>query len=265
MPSPINYVRSGSGEPVVLIHGIAHWGRAWEPVPSILSETHDVITLDLPGNGASPPPNAPQNYSMPSIVDQLRDFFDDLGLDKPHVAGSSLGGYLALMLAEQGSVSSCTTFSPAGFYTRPETMWAGGWLMMMKAGSVLPKFALRKLAAHDRSRAHMMSLIYAHPQRMDADRCVGEIINTRTSPSFWHHYFTMASADRLRGNPDVPTTIAWGRQDKLLLPAQAVRARRYMPHARHVWIDDAGHCPMLDQPHQVAALIRETSASSTSR
>ena len=64
---------------------------------------------------------------------------------------------------------------------------------------------------------------------------------------------------RFSGALAVPTTIGWGTRDALLLPTQALRARRRLPAARHVWLHGCGHVPMSDDPEQVARLLLEGS------
>ena len=73
------------------------------------------------------------------------------------------------------------------------------------------------------------------------------------------------SADfRFAGPVRVPVTIAWGTRDGLLLPSQALRARRVLPEARHLWLRGCGHVPMSDDPAQVAAVLLSGSATPVS-
>ena len=85
--STISYSRQGTGEPVVLIHGIGHQRTAWFEVYDRLAQHHDVIAIDLPGFGQSPPPQKPDTYRMASWVTQLETFFEHLGIERPHVVG----------------------------------------------------------------------------------------------------------------------------------------------------------------------------------
>ena len=66
------------------------------------------------------------------------DIFDDLGLDRPHVAGNSLGGVLGLELASRGLVSSATALAPAGFWTSRDRAWALWVLRMIRRTGQLP-------------------------------------------------------------------------------------------------------------------------------
>src|SRR5262245_48691853 len=95
-PVTVSYARVGDGEPLVLLHGIGHHRQAWDPVVDILAAERDVIAVDLPGFGASPGLPEGLAYDLPSTNAVLGALFETLGLDRPHVAGNSLGGLLAL-------------------------------------------------------------------------------------------------------------------------------------------------------------------------
>ncbi|HKB31549.1 MAG TPA: alpha/beta fold hydrolase [Streptosporangiaceae bacterium] len=126
----LNYERRGSGPPLVLLHGIGHRWQAWEPVLDRLAAEHDVIAVDLPGFGGSPPLSGASGIA--DIAAALTAFFGQLGLDQPHVAGNSLGGALALGLTAGGHVSSATALSPAGFWVRWELRWGLGVLVVLR-------------------------------------------------------------------------------------------------------------------------------------
>ncbi|MGH3505574.1 MAG: alpha/beta fold hydrolase, partial [Nocardioidaceae bacterium] len=87
----IAHDREGSGEPLVLIHGIGHRRQAWAPVVPLLVDDFEVITVDLPGFGESPAPGADHVFDMPTTSAVLGAFFGEIGIDRPHVAGNSLG------------------------------------------------------------------------------------------------------------------------------------------------------------------------------
>jgi pimeloyl-ACP methyl ester carboxylesterase len=95
----INYHREGEGPPLVLLHGIGHHWQAWEPVIGRLAEDFDVIACDSPGFGRSSPLAKGIELSIPAYADAFEWFFAELGLERPHVAGNSMGGAIALELA----------------------------------------------------------------------------------------------------------------------------------------------------------------------
>jgi pimeloyl-ACP methyl ester carboxylesterase len=249
----VNHIRCGTGTPLVLIHGIGHRWQAWEPVLGRLSAFHDVIALDLPGFGGSPVPAAGMPVDMPATVTAIGAVFAHLGLDRPHVAGNSLGGAIALELAATGRVASATAFSPAGFFTAAERRRALAILRALRAGSYLP-VGLQKVAPW---RAVSVASLVARPGRLTADRLVGDTLALRRGAGFG----TVARAARgyaFAGDPPVPVTVGWGAKDRIFRPHQAERVRQLLPRARVVALPGCGHIPMSDDPDLVASLIVET-------
>ncbi len=115
----LTYERRGTGEPLLLLHGIGHHWQAWEPVLDVLAAERDVIAVDLPGFGASDalPDGSP--YDLSGVVPVLGAFCGALGVERPHVAGNSLGGLLALELGREKLVRSVTALSPPASGRRP--------------------------------------------------------------------------------------------------------------------------------------------------
>ncbi|MDQ6606442.1 MAG: alpha/beta fold hydrolase, partial [Actinomycetota bacterium] len=95
----LSHRRIGSGPPLVLIHGIGSRWQVWDPVFEPLARAREVIAIDLPGFGASPPPPPGTRAGAGSLTRLVAQFLDELGLQAPHVAGNSLGGQIALELA----------------------------------------------------------------------------------------------------------------------------------------------------------------------
>lgn len=258
MASTIDYTVSGEGEAIVLIHGIGHRREAWASVPQRLVDAgHQVVAIDLPGHGLSPKPAKPHGYSMASSAEQLEEFFDAVGLDKPHVVGNSLGGQMVLELAARGSVASATAVSPAGFYSPLELAVVAPNLLLMKLGAHAPTKLSRKFTDNERLRRIAMRALYVHPERLSAEDAFADTQNLRNSKGFWPH-FVRATLLHYRARPVVPTTVAWGDRDRLLLPRQAKRAAERMPEATHVSLPNCGHCPMIDDPELLVDVIVET-------
>lgn len=262
MKSTIAHDRlQGPGEPVVLIHGIGHRREAWGDVPRLLHERgHDVVVVDLPGFGRSPAPERPDGWSMRSTAEQLERLFRDLGIRRPHVVGNSLGGYLALLLASRGTVRTATALSPAGFFSPHHlVLVTGPQLLFMKIGSHLPTALHRWLNGTPARRKLVMGALYRYPEKITTEDAVGDTLNLRRSPGFWPH-FVRAIPLRFRARPRVPTTIAWGDHDRLLLPSEAEAARKRLPGVTHVPLVDSGHCPQIDHPELIVEVAEETFA-----
>lgn len=261
MPIEVAFERRGNGSPLVLLHGIGHRWQAWEPVLDALSAEHDVIAVDLPGFGRSPLLPTDRGYDMPNAVQTCADIFADMGLDRPHVAGNSLGGALSLELASRGLVSSATALAPAGFWTPRDRAWALRVLGLIRTSGRAPE-RLRALAVRNRYfRMAAGSLLYGHPSRMTEEIMLADLLSMVGAKGFnlvadaGREYTFAAPA------PCVPVTVAWGTRDRILWPRQARRAAALLPRARHVWLYQAGHVPMIDEPEQVASLILSTCAS----
>ena len=109
------YERIGSGPPLVLLHGVGHRRQAWYPVVDLLSSQREVILVDLPGHGESDPFVPAGRPVVDALRDELVAFLGEQGLDRPHIAGNSLGGRMALEAGAIGLARSVTALSPAGF------------------------------------------------------------------------------------------------------------------------------------------------------
>ncbi|HEY8478867.1 MAG TPA: alpha/beta hydrolase [Spirillospora sp.] len=251
----IVFDRRGEGPPLVLLHGIGHRRQGWAPVMDLLAAERDVIALDLPGFGDSPPlpPSAP--YTVDSVLTVLAEFFDELGLEAPHIAGNSLGGLFALEAADRGLVSSATALSPAGFFNALELRYAAAVLRASRLGARVPETLLTRLARSPRRRAVMFGMVYGRPELMDLDALTGDARAMREARAFDATLRAGRTARFLGSCADVPVTIAWGTKDRLLLPTQAIRAQRRLPDADFVWLEGCGHVPMADDPPLVARTI----------
>jgi pimeloyl-ACP methyl ester carboxylesterase len=261
--SGLAFERRGTGPPLVLLHGIGHHWRAWEPVLDRLAAHHEVIAVDLPGFGRSPVPAAGLPADMAGVVEGVAGFFDTLGVDRPHVAGNSLGGAIALELAAADRVASATALSPAGFCTPRQLRWALGVLTAHRLGAHLPAPVLRAAFATRWLRAASFGMLLARPGRITAESALADARALRDARAF----AAVARAGRgyaFAGAPRVPVTVAWGTRDRVLRHRQAALARRCLPAARHLDLAGCGHVPMLDDPDAVVAAILATTGAAPS-
>ncbi len=253
--------RIGSGPPLVLIHGIGSRRGVWKPVVKRLAREHEVIAIDLPGFGDSEPLPADVPPSVDTLTDAVVAFFAEQGLDRPHVAGNSMGGGISLELGRRGAVCSVAALSPIGF-------WAGWEIpygqLMLRNVRWLTRHAGDQLTRAVRTgigRQLALGLSNGRPRQRDPDEAAADIAAMGGSPSFDE------ALPRIRGyffrdgaELKVPVTIGWGTKDRLLVPRQAERARAALPAARHVPLPGCGHVPMSDDPEGVAELLLAASA-----
>lgn len=91
----VNVVQSGSGSPILFVHGIGATSATWSTVMGLLEDRHTVASFDLMGHGGSPVPEEPAEYTRDKAledIDAILATFDEPAL----LVGHSLGGYLAL-------------------------------------------------------------------------------------------------------------------------------------------------------------------------
>ncbi|MFD3610121.1 alpha/beta fold hydrolase [Streptomyces atroolivaceus] len=256
----VSYERKGTGEPLVLLHGIGHHRQAWDPVLRILAAERDVIAVDLPGFGASPALPDGLAYDLRTMVPVLGSFFDALGVVRPHVVGNSLGGLLALELGREKLVRTVTALSPAGFWTRSERRYAFGVLRAMRGAALsMPMPMIERLAKTSTGRTALTSTIYARPGRRSPASVVSETVALREATGFRQTLEAGLTVTFTDDVPDVPVSIAWGSKDRLLPRRQGVRAKHVIPGARLVRLPRCGHVPMNDDPAAVARVILDTS------
>ena len=88
-------LRVGSGEPLVLFHGVMGSERHWLEVAPLLAGEYDVIALTALGHRGGPAPRE-RPVTFTAVVDQAERQLDDLSLERAHMAGNSMGGWMAL-------------------------------------------------------------------------------------------------------------------------------------------------------------------------
>jgi pimeloyl-ACP methyl ester carboxylesterase len=254
----INHHRQGAGSPLVLIHGIGLRWQIFGPVIGRLAADFEVIACDSPGFGQSPPLADEVAPTIPAYADAFARFFADQGLGRPHVAGNSMGGAIALELARRGAVATATAISPAGFWTAAERRFCQASLVSL---AQTPRAARPALEALIRTRAGRTALLwqtFGRPTRLPAEEAVATLRDAWAAPAFAaalaaFDNYTFTAGEQLDGTP---LTVLWGRHDRLLpYRLQAPRARTLLPRARHVTLG-AGHVPFYDDPPAVAEAIR---------
>src|SRR6185312_10327220 len=213
----------GSGEPLVLMHGIGSRWQMWEPVIGRLAEHHDVLAVDLPGFGASlmPPPGTPPGID--SQIALVSEFLAELGVKSPHVAGNSLGGLLALEMAVRGMVRSATALSPAGFANRTEMTYGpvSLWLSVRLARRTAPYS--EKLFATAFGLKAGLSLFVAHPERLTAAEAAENTRALAGAPRVpvLRRSGARGAGDRRLGRQGPPPVAAPGPARRLGDPARA--------------------------------------------
>jgi pimeloyl-ACP methyl ester carboxylesterase len=177
----VNHVRRGRGEPLVLLHGLGSRWQVWEPVLDDLTRRYEVIALDLPGFGASPPSGA---ATVAEFADEVAGFVAGLGLERPAYGGSSLGGGIALELGSRGSARAVTVFSPVGFFGRSGAAWCRTVTGAARSAASCLSPALPALMATAAGRIALCGTFYGHPAHLGAAGCVDDARALAAAPGF---------------------------------------------------------------------------------
>jgi pimeloyl-ACP methyl ester carboxylesterase len=258
----LNYHRRGQGEPLVLIHGIGSRLEVWDHVLPYLEPEREVIALDLPGFGASPMPPHDQPPGIETLLAGVTGLLDELGLERPHVAGNSLGGWLTLELAKRGRARTATCLSPAGFWLGLESIVSRAQLfVMVRTGRLAARYA-DALLRSPTVRKLSFAQVTEHGEKMTPTEAADSLRALAHAPSFDGTLKAMIRQSYHADRPiEVPVTIAWAERDHLLPPRQALWASHLIPNARSVILYGCGHVPTYDDPEQVARVLLEGSSS----
>ncbi len=239
----------------MLIHGFMDTWRTWQLVLGALERRHDVLAPTLPGHTGGPP--LPPRLTGAQLADAVEAAMDAAGFGTAHVAGNSLGGYVALQLAERGRARSVVALAPAGG-------WADDAYRELLNEQAALHEQLRGAGAHadaiaatPQGRRRATALLTTNYEHLPAAVVADLIRDTAGCPGAQR----MIAYALEHGYPldferiTCPVRIVWGTADRLLpWPGAAARFERNL-NADWVVLDGIGHCPQLDVPLETAQLI----------
>jgi pimeloyl-ACP methyl ester carboxylesterase len=246
----------------VLLHGVGHRRQAWGAVLERLTPHRDVVLVDLPGHGESPPLETAGRPVVEAVLDPVLELLDELGLERPHIAGNSLGGRLSLEAGVKGRAATVTALSPAGFWSGNRA--AGRALVIFKIMEFAAARTQRLAPALSRStagRALVYGAIVSRPSRVSPEQTQGDMAAFLAARPALDEIVRGMTQFTGHVPADVPVTIGWGTRDRLLSPRQALVAKARVPHARLMPLPGCGHAPMTDDPELVADVLLRGSAT----
>jgi len=246
-----------SGEVVILLHGFGGDKDNWPLYARYLRKEFRVIAPDLPGfgeNGRDPDPDA--DYRISTQVRRLRKFVEAMGIDRFHIAGNSMGGYLALeyALAYPSSVITMMLLNNAGVSSINKSEVE---LAAHSGENVLVVSSLQELDK-------LLKLIMYRPMPIPAvlKQHIGkQLIDQRSflDRIFWSLYddnLNRPLDDQLH-NVSVPTLIVWGRCDRVIDVSCTEIMKERIPQNQCIVFEKTGHVPMLECPAQTASAHQE--------
>ena len=252
-----HFSATGSGRPLVLLHGIGMSHAAWSAVTPYLQASRRVIALDIAGFGLTPPMSRGTPPTVPHLVEALARSLGEIGVTLPvDMAGNSLGGSMALEAARLGMARTIVAISPIGLWRHGPSphvncvfrglRWmATRWPGLLNATMSSPW--LRELA--------LAVPLSAGSRRMparDARRAVEDLAASTAFEATFDNTLSPFSGRDIR----VPLTVAFGDRD-WILTKRSRRRDRLPAHTRWVTVKRWGHVPMWVDPLGVSRLILE--------
>jgi pimeloyl-ACP methyl ester carboxylesterase len=260
----VSYAEAGSGQLLLLIHGMAGTAENWRAVIEPLARAHTVIAPDFPGHGRSAPGGG--DYSLGSLAAGLRDLLLTLGHDRATLVGHSLGGGVAMQFTYQfpEMVERLVLVSSGGLGPEVSPILRAAALpgadlfigataeIGQRVGSALG----RGLGAIGmRPNADLAEVARGYASLADAERrkaflaTLHAVVGTAGQ--------RVAAVDRLYLAEALPLLIIWGERDPIIPVAHAEEAHRALPNSRLEIFEGAGHLPQLEEPGRfVTALER---------
>jgi pimeloyl-ACP methyl ester carboxylesterase len=248
---------SAEREPLLLLHGLGGSRVVWEPVVPLLEAEREVTVLDMPGFGEAAPLPEGVEPSAANLAAAIHARCEELGIERPHVAGNSLGAWVALEMGREGWAASVTCLSPAGLWKAPlgpRRRDPQRW------GRRLRPFVSLALRLR-RPREAMLRTFAGHPERIPVEQGRALVLGWIDASDYSGANRAMRTHifDPIDYPDDVPVTIAWGELDRLVGPPKPARRP---PGARFITLPNVGHTPTWDDPELIARTLLEGSTVS---
>jgi pimeloyl-ACP methyl ester carboxylesterase len=241
--------------PLVLLHGLSMSASAWRETIPLVAVHHAVFTPNALGHRGGPPVQR-RPVTIWDVIDAAERYLDERGLERPHLAGNSMGGFVALELARRGRAESVSAFSPAGLWTdalRERVMKKGRRIAAMAQMTR----GITPLAMKSPSlRRRAMGGLAWHGDRISAARAA-EVADDAFGCSILHDVLRNGDEQVLAMDPlPCPITLAWPEKDTVHpVGLYEMTVKERLPGAVFTILPNVGHVPMLDDPELVARTI----------
>jgi 3-oxoadipate enol-lactonase len=239
----IGYAESGSGPatPIVFLHGVGSDKSVWRPQLEHFGRERRAIALDYPGYGDSDP--APSGTTRDDYASAIISAMHELGVDRAHVCGLSLGGVVAIAMHHAGAGRCASLILADTFAVHPD-----GQAIYDRS------MAVTDLRAMAEAR---VDVLLAQP----ADPAVrSEVVDTMARipvPAYRigaEAVWLADQADRAQAI-DVPTLVVCGTEDKVTPPILSQALAKLIPGARYEEIEGAGHISNFEKPAAFNTLV----------
>jgi pimeloyl-ACP methyl ester carboxylesterase len=248
----LHYQESGTGTPLVLLHGFTSSTYSWKDVFEPLSKRFRVIAVDLKGFGFSGKPDG--DYTRRAQAALVTHLLDHLKIDKAWLCGNSMGGEVALNLAREHPqrVAGLVLIDSAGVEVSGGGSLAPRYLLVPVLGRVLTALALTS----DKLVREGLEKSFYDDSRIGAERVAAYYrpLQTRSGQLAALRARTQASQYPVEsdlGKITAPTLIIWGAQDELIPLLAGQKMNLLIKGSKLVTIEKCGHVPQEEMPDRV--------------
>jgi pimeloyl-ACP methyl ester carboxylesterase len=256
MRAPLAVEEFGSGEPLVLVHGLATTRAIWTMVVPALARRRRIVTLDVPGFGESAP--AGPGFELEAVSDRIARGLAARGLQAPFdLVGHSLGAGIALTMAAGSprTVRRLVLVAPAGLAGLPPR----ATLLLSHGVNHLLALRRRLAALTDLGWGRRMLLAFAAADgaRISPTQARMMLAASASAQRSPEAFATIARADLrpLLARAAVPLGVIWGTHDRTVRPRHAQLILAARPDAELVMIERAGHVAMIERPDAFVAVL----------
>lgn len=262
-PAPLRH--TGAGEPLLLLHGFALTWESWGTVIDDLATEFEVLAPTLAGHWGGPPLRSPVAFS--ALIDAAEQAMDDAGWTTAHIAGNSLGGWLALELAKRGRARSVTGVAPAGIWREGSQAAVILRRKFSYLGHLAPVgYLCRYRVLAPVTRNSILPVLAHRPELVPTDLAE----RTLQAPFHCLHFRELLEVPELPlgfsgfDRITVPTTILFCERDRVIPPQYyGERVIADLPVIDSRTMPGVGHVPMLEAPSLVASEIRNSIRSAS--
>lgn len=194
--------------------------------------------------------------TMWDVIDESERYLDERGLDRPHLAGHSMGGFIALELARRGRAASVCAFSPGGLWSDDLRAQVAKRLRRGFTLGRLTRPITPLLVKSPGVRRRALTDMTLHGDRLSYERAI-EMTEVSLDCTIIGDLFNNADEQVAPMDPlPCPITIAWAEKDRIL-PVEVCEAivRDRLPGATFTVLPGLGHTPTIDDPELVASTI----------
>ncbi|MGA9309446.1 MAG: alpha/beta fold hydrolase [Pseudonocardiaceae bacterium] len=213
MTTRLSWACAGSGEPLLLLHGIGTTRDDFSALRPALEAEYDVLAVDLPGHGESPALS--KRPSIHAVTDAIEADLDILGIGRVHVLGNSLGARIALELAGRDWALSVVAIAPSGLNTLPERIYQGAAMSTFRLLMYVLHPAIGPLACFTAGRVALLTGLRSQPWLVSEVEALALREDLGECEDFWRLLFweILTDVPTGLGNVRCPVILAQGTAD----------------------------------------------------